>query len=68
MNDVVNIRVAEKIQLDQVRLGTLYPQLGEAGAGNVISRAMEELAVRLAHCDALWLAKKASSCANMRGH
>lgn len=57
MNDVVNIRVAEQIQLDQVRLGTLYAQLGETGAGNVISRAMEELAVRLAQCDALWRAK-----------
>lgn len=57
MNDVVNIRVAEQIQLDQVRLGTLYAQLGEAGAGNVISRAMEELAVRLAQCDTLWRAK-----------
>lgn len=57
MNDVVNIRVTEQIQLDQVRLGTLYAQLGEAGAGNVISRAMEELAVRLAQCDTLWRAR-----------
>lgn len=56
MNEVVNIRVTEQIQLDQVRLGTLYAQLGEAGAGNVISRAMEELAVRLAQCDTLWRA------------
>lgn len=56
MNDVVSIRLAEQIQLDQVRLGTLYAQLGEAGAGNVISRAMEELAVRLAQCETLWRA------------
>lgn len=57
MDDIINIRVTEQIQLDQVRLGTLYAQLGEAGAGNVISRAMEELAVRLAQCDTLWRAR-----------
>ncbi len=57
MNDIVKIRLTEQIQLDQVRLGTLYAQLGEAGAGDVISRAMEELAVRLAQCDTLWRAR-----------
>ncbi|MEH6830488.1 hypothetical protein [Sulfitobacter sp.] len=57
MDKIVKIRVTEKIQLDQVRLGTLYAQLGETGAGNVISRAMEELAVRLAQCDTLWRAR-----------
>lgn len=57
MDDIINIRVTEQIQLDQVRLGTLYAQLGEAGAGNVISRAMEELAVRLAQYGTLWRAR-----------
>lgn len=65
MKDVVNIRVTETIQLDQVRLGMLYSQLGEAGAGDVISRAMEELAVRLAQCDTLW---RARNLAQLRKH
>jgi hypothetical protein len=56
MDNVVNIRLSEQIQLDQVRLGTLYAQLGESGAENVVCRAMEELAVRMAQCDALWRA------------
>ena len=57
MDHIVNIRVTEQIQLDQVRLSALYSQLGETGAGNVISRAMEELAVRLAQCDTIWRAR-----------
>lgn len=65
MKNIVNIRVTEQIQLDQVRLGTLYAQLGEAGAGDVISRAMEELAVRLAQCDTLW---RARNLAQLRKH
>lgn len=54
---MVKIRLSEKIQLDQVRLGTLYAQLGETGAESVLCRAMEELAARLAQCDALWHAR-----------
>jgi|TARA_B110000908_G_scaffold162041_1_gene207013 hypothetical protein len=65
MKDVVNIRVTETIQSDQVRLGMLYSQLGEAGAGDIISRAMEELAVRLAQCDTLW---RARNLAQLRKH
>jgi len=38
----------EKVRLDNKRLEELYNQLGPANAENVISRAMEELAVRLA--------------------
>lgn len=56
MSDIINIRLSEKIQLDQVRLGALYAQLGETGAESVVCRAMEELAARLAQCDALWRA------------
>lgn len=57
MNDVVQIQLSETIQLDQNRLGTLYAQLGEASAENVVCRAMEELAVRMAQCDTLWRAQ-----------
>ncbi len=44
----------EFIRLDPDRLGNLYRQLGETGAEDVICRAIEELAVRLAHCERLW--------------
>jgi hypothetical protein len=44
----------ETVRLDPDRLGSLYRQLGETGAENVICRAIEELAVRLAHCARLW--------------
>jgi hypothetical protein len=54
MSDVVAIRLSEQVQLDQARLGTLYTQLGETGAENVVCRAMEELALRMAQCDTLW--------------
>jgi len=36
------------VRLDQVRLAELYVQLGESGAQDVVCRAMEELAQRLA--------------------
>lgn len=54
MSDIVKIRPCEAIQLDQVRLDALYLQLGPQGAQTVVSRAMEELAVRMAECDTLW--------------
>lgn len=56
MSEVVEIRVSEPIQLDEVRLGALYAQLGETGAESVVCRAMEELAARMALCDKLWRA------------
>jgi hypothetical protein len=37
----------EPVRLDSDRLAELFVQLGEAGAQNVVSRAREELAVRL---------------------
>lgn len=65
MSEVVKIRLSEQIQLDQGRLGTLYTQLGEASAENVVCRAMEELAVRMAQCDTLW---RANNRAQLRKH
>ncbi len=44
----------ETVRLDPDRLGGLYHQLGEAGAEDVVCRAIEELAVRLTHCERLW--------------
>ena len=53
MDQILNIRVSEKICVDQDRLTALYTELGEAGAEDVVCRAMEELATRLSHCSRL---------------
>ncbi len=65
MSDVVEIRLAEKIQLDQARLDALYTQLGAAGAETVVCRAMEELAVRMTECETLW---RDNSVVQLRKH
>ncbi len=44
----------ENARLDPDRLDALYKQLGHGAAEDVVCRAMEELAVRLAHIDALF--------------
>jgi hypothetical protein len=54
MSEIVKIRISEQVYLDQIRLGTLYTQLGESGAESVVCRAMEELAARMAQCETLW--------------
>ena len=52
--EVVTLIHEETVRLDPDRLGDLYRQLGEAGAEDVVCRAIEELAVRLSHCERLW--------------
>lgn len=54
VEQITTLNLAEPIRLNPDRLGELYCQLGEAGAEDVICRAIEELAVRLTHCDRLW--------------
>jgi len=51
---ILHIRPDEKVSVDQERLGSLYAQLGEAGAEDVVCRALEELAMRMTHCDKLY--------------
>ncbi|MEX1233409.1 MAG: hypothetical protein WEB56_00300 [Roseovarius sp.] len=41
----------EIVRLNAGRLEELYSQLGEAGAEDVVCRALEELAVRLSHTE-----------------
>ncbi|EKE74177.1 hypothetical protein [Celeribacter baekdonensis] len=45
---VVKLRPDGAVHVDRDRLDQLYGQLGASGADGVVSRAMEELAVRLA--------------------
>ena len=48
---VAKLRPEGAVQVDRERLEQLYAQLGHGGADGVVSRAMEELAVRLAKVD-----------------
>jgi len=47
MADMAALRHEEGVRLDPDRLMALYEDLGEAGAENVVTRAMEELAFRM---------------------
>lgn len=51
---VLQIKPVENVILDQDRLGALYAQLGETGAEDVVCRALEELALRLSHCESMY--------------
>lgn len=55
---VMKLDQTETVRLDPDRLRTLYHQLGEVAADDVVGRAVEELAVRLAHCEKLWRAER----------
>ena len=46
---LLQIKPMENVIVDQDRLGALYAQLGEAGAEDVVCRALEELA-DVSHC------------------
>lgn len=48
MADMAALRHEEGVRLDPDRLMALYEDLGEAGAENVVTRAMEELSFRMA--------------------
>lgn len=58
MQLITKLRPNEQIDLDRSRLSTLYTQLGSAGADDVVCRAMEELALRLSHCERLYRGAK----------
>lgn len=46
----------ESVHLDHDKLGALYSDLGHAAAEDVVCRAMEELALRMSHCERLFVA------------
>lgn len=51
---ILHMRPTEQVCVDQEKLSALYAQLGNAGAEDVVCRAMEELALRLSHCNRLF--------------
>lgn len=54
MSNVTRLRLSEHVQVDHDRLDALYSEMDHNAAENVVCRAMEELAVRMAHCDRLY--------------
>jgi hypothetical protein len=52
--ELLVLKQNESARLDPERLGGLYRQLGDRAAEDVICRAIEELALRLTHCERLW--------------
>lgn len=54
MSQVLQIEPSERVMLDEDRLRALYSQLGEAGAEDVVSRALSELSTRLGDCARLY--------------
>ena len=63
MKHVTQIKPKESVDVDQDRLSALYAQLGDVSAEDVVCRAMEELALRLSHCDRLY---RTSALADLR--
>lgn len=51
---VTLLKQHEQVRLDSLRLESLYLQLGESGAEDVVCRALEELAARLSHAEQLY--------------
>jgi dihydrodipicolinate synthase/N-acetylneuraminate lyase len=51
---VKKLRPAGVVRVDKERLDQLYAQLGASGADGVVSRAMEELAVRMAKVESCY--------------
>ncbi len=54
MAEMLTLAPDEPVRLDRDRLSGLYLDLGSTAAEDVICRAVEELAVRLAQCEAHW--------------
>lgn len=54
MSTVTQIQLQEPVQVNHERLNALYGEMDPSNAEDVVCRAMEELALRLAHCDRLY--------------
>lgn len=59
MERITQLKQKETVRLDSDRLEQLYLQLGEAGAEDVVCRALEELAVRLSHTERCFRERRA---------
>lgn len=53
MTNVTQLRLSEHVQVDHQRLDALYSEMDPVSAEDMVCRAMEELALRMAQCDRL---------------
>jgi len=51
VEQVTALKPGERVRLDTARIETLYRKLGERGAEDVVCRALEEIAARLAEAE-----------------
>ncbi|MCR8826815.1 hypothetical protein [Pseudosulfitobacter koreensis] len=54
MCHITKINPRETVAVNDARLSALYAELGDASAEDVLCRAMEELALRMSHCERLF--------------
>ncbi len=54
VEQVTLLKQNEYVRLDAAQLAALYLQLGEAGAEDIVCRALEELAARLNHAESCY--------------
>ncbi|WP_170481270.1 hypothetical protein [Ruegeria arenilitoris] len=54
VNNIITLEQKESVRLDPDRLNVLYRQLGDANATDVLSRTIEELALRISNCEQHW--------------
>ncbi len=54
VDKIITLEQKESVRLDPDRLSSLYHQLGDTNALDVLCRTVEELAVRLSNCERFW--------------
>ena len=58
VSNITQLRLKEHVQVDHDRLDALYSEMDHAAAEDMVCRAMEELALRMAQCDRLYRASQ----------
>ena len=56
VTNVTQLRLSAHVTVDHDRLDALYSEMEHAAAEDMVCRAMEELALRMAQCDRLYRA------------
>ncbi len=54
VDKIITLEQKESVRLDPDRLSSLYHQLGDTNAMDVLCRTVEELALRLSNCERFW--------------
>jgi hypothetical protein len=56
VTNITQLRLSENVKVDHDRLDALYSEMEQAAAEDMVCRAMEELALRMAQCDRFYRA------------